>query len=126
MGYNTHAFEYMLPSNHRLTKRKDFDALFKHGRVVFGRHAQLRVGKRKEAGSTRFAFIVSAKTEKSAVRRNRVKRQAREIVRGVLPQVKPGFDVAVTLRHGFLALSHEEKAKLLLYALKKSGILASK
>lgn len=126
MGYNTHAFDYMLPSTHRLTKRKDFDTLFKRGRVVFGRHVQLRVGKRQSEGPTRFAFVVSAKTEKSAVRRNRVKRQAREIVRAVLPDVKPGFDAAITIRSGFLALSHEDKRDMILSALRKAGVLAPK
>ena len=113
----------MLSRQNRLTKRKDFDTLFKRGKLVYGRHAQMRVAKTDPSHETRIAVIVSAKTEKSAVRRNRVKRQAREVLRLTLSQVKPGYDVAITLRASFVPLTYAEKRNVLLTGLSKAGLL---
>lgn len=117
-------FICMLSPAHRLTKRKDFDALFKKGRVFFGRHVQLRAMRRTEEGApTRFAVIVSAKAEKTAVRRNRTKRQVREILRAAMPTIRPGFDVAVSLRGPFVRLEFDEKKSSMEAVLKKARLV---
>lgn len=125
MGYNTHAFVSlaMLSRPNRLTKRKDFETLFKRGKVVHGRHAQIRLLRTDATSDTRIAVVISAKTEKSAVRRNRVKRQTREILRLTMSQVKPGFDAAITLRPSFVPLTYGEKRNVLLMGLSKAGLL---
>ncbi len=125
MGYNTHAFVSlaMLSRQNRLTKRKDFETLFKRGKVVYGRHAQMRVMPTEKTSETRIAVVISAKTEKSAVARNRVKRQTREVLRLAMSQVKPGYDVAITLRASFVPLTYDEKRNVLVTGLSKAGLL---
>lgn len=113
----------MLPPLHRLTKRKDFDALFKRGKLVYVRQLQARVAKSTLGKQTRIAVIISAKTEKSAVKRNRAKRQVREIIRAVMPQVKPGYDVAISIKHSYLPLDFAAKKDVTLQLLKKAGLL---
>lgn len=43
--------------------------------------------------------VVSAKVDKRAVRRNRLRRQVAASFRELWPQVKPGWDLAVIIRH---------------------------
>jgi len=114
----------MLPRLHRLTKRKDFDALFKSGKLIYGRQLQARVAKTNPKQATRIAIVISAKTEKSAVKRNRAKRQVREILRLVVAQIKPGYDVAITIKHSFLPLPFEAKRAATLELAKKASLLA--
>ena len=127
MGYNTHAFVSldMLTRTNRLAKRKDFDTLFKRGKIVYGRHLQLRLLKTEANAPLRLAIVISAKTEKSAVRRNRAKRQTREIVRLSMPKLRPGFDGAITIKGSFLPLSHAEKREQTLQLLQKAGLIKS-
>lgn len=113
----------MLPAKHRLTKRKDFDALFKRGKVVFGQTLQIRIMRQETQKDTRLAVVVSAKTEKSAVRRNRAKRQAREVIRQLLPQLHPGFDAAITLKAPFLKMDFDKKQQALTAALTKAKLI---
>ena len=114
----------MLPKLHRLTKRKDFDALFKGGKLIYGRQLQARVAKTGQNQPTRIAIVISAKTEKSAVKRNRAKRQVREVLRKVVSQIKPGFDVAITIKHSFLPLPFDAKQTATLELVKKASLLA--
>lgn len=114
----------MLPRLHRLTKRKDFDALFKGGKLVYGRQLQARVAKTSPTKATRIAIIISAKTEKSAVKRNRAKRQVREILRKVVSQIKPGYDVAITIKHSFLPLAFDAKQTATMELVKKASLLS--
>ena len=41
--------------------------------------------------NSRFAFVFSAKLDKRAVKRNKAKRRLKEVVRLLLPKVKPGY-----------------------------------
>ena len=113
----------MLPAKHRLTKRKDFDALFKRGKVIFGRQLQVRIMRTAPKQDSRLAIVISTKTEKTAVRRNRAKRQVREIIRQRVPQLRPGFDAAISIRPSFLPLAFAKKQEAVLAALHKAGLL---
>lgn len=54
----------------------------------------------QQSGVSRFAFVVSSKNIKTAVERNRTKRLLSEVLRQLLPQIKPGFDVVVFGKKG--------------------------
>jgi ribonuclease P protein component len=95
----------MLAKPNRLTRRRDFDALFKKGRGVSDASLSLRYTKTGLDKPFRLAFIISTKTEKSAVRRNRAKRQAREIVRPMIAKLPKGVDGALSIRRPFLSMS---------------------
>ena len=68
----------------RLSRSRDFDAVYRHGRSVSTRFLTLYWFEREEAvGDPRLGFAVP-KAVGNAVVRNRIKRQLREIVRGRL------------------------------------------
>lgn len=111
----------MLSSKHRLTKRRDFDALFKKGRVVSEAALSLRYSKTLPDMPGRAAFVVSAKTEKSAVRRNRAKRQARAILRSIIPSLE-GHDLAFFMRRSFLEMNATDKRRCMERLLKRARL----
>ena len=80
----------MLHREHRLKKKRDFEIAFEHGRFVGGALCTMKVwhivpaqfpkrGYSKE--DLKIGFVVGKKVSKSAVKRNRLKRQMREVVR---------------------------------------------
>ena len=114
---------YMLSKPNRLARRRDFDALFKKGRVASEPSLQLRTSPTKPLEPTRFAFVISVKTEKTAVARNRAKRQLRGIVRALLPSIVPGYDGAFTIKRAFLSLDHEKQVLAVRKLLQKARML---
>lgn len=82
----------MLPFQNRLTKKKDIEAVFRYGNLFsFGDISlKVRENKRKE---TRIGIIAGLRFSKKAVKRNRVKRQIREIVHAKLDKIRSGFDM---------------------------------
>jgi ribonuclease P protein component len=103
---------------------RDFKHLFQKGSTQGSRYLGMRFVKKEKQDFTRFAFVVSTKTAKLAVDRNRAKRQLREAVRELLPKIKPHFDVSLTIKASFLPLSYEQKQEQVLYLLKKAGLIA--
>jgi ribonuclease P protein component len=85
----------MLKSNNRLTKVRDFNLVMKYGRWVSGRFLRIKWLKLAEIEDyfpkkedvnkfkkqLRLAIVVGVKVGKSAVKRNRLKRQMREVAR---------------------------------------------
>lgn len=49
---------------------------------------------------TRIGISISLKVSKKAVVRNRIKRQIRAILRHLLPQISPGWNLVVVVRPG--------------------------
>jgi len=99
---------------HRLTRSRDFDAVYRHGRSVSTRFLVLYWFPREDAGEPRLGLAVP-KASGSAVVRNRIKRQLREIWRAKLGEeaidaasdyvlvVRPGLpEAAETRGHGWL------------------------
>lgn len=112
----------MLPKPNRLHLDKDIKTLFAKGKGVFDVWCGLKVRKNGLAAS-RFAVVVGVKVSKSAVVRNRVRRQIREIVRLRLPELKPGFDVMMLVRKEAIDKPYAELEKHVCAALKKAGVL---
>lgn len=93
----------MLPQKNRLRHLRDFDSLLKQGKFVSGTLVTAKVWlidplkyprRAYTKDDLKIAVVVSMKVSKSAVVRNRVKRQLREVVRLLLKEDK--------VRHGFL------------------------
>jgi len=112
----------MLPSPNRLRHEKDIKALFADGKGVFDNAAGLKFRKNGTA-HTRFAVVVGTKVSKSAVVRNRVRRQIRSVIEARLAEIKPGFDVAVLVRGEALKLKFPEIETRVVNALKKARLL---
>ena len=84
----------------RLSRSRDFDAVYRQGRSVSTRFLTLYWFQRAEAlGDPRLGFAVP-KAVGNAVVRNRIKRQLREIIRGRLDRVPATNDYVLVVRRG--------------------------
>ncbi len=84
----------------RLSRSRDFDAVYRHGRSVSTRFLTLYWFEREESlGDPRLGFAVP-KAVGNAVVRNRIKRQLREIFRGRLERVPQLNDYVLVVRKG--------------------------
>ncbi len=124
----------MLLQENRLRKMKDFDILWKEGRFVTGTLANAKVWQLQPekyprraytAADLRFGFVVSTKISKSAVKRNRIKRQMREVVRLLLKdgRIKFGFHIAIIAKSEMLGKEYEEIERSLAELLRRSGVM---
>lgn len=103
----------MLSAQNRLRHDQDFKAVFASGKSVFDPMCGIKFAKNKHEFS-RFAVVVGTKVSKSAVVRNRVRRQYRAILRENLAKIAPGFDVMLlTSKPAILPTSAEKKDKLM-------------
>jgi ribonuclease P protein component len=85
---------------HRLSRSRDFDAVYRHGRSVSTRFLALYWFPREgDAGEARLGLAVPKGTG-GAVVRNRIKRQLREAWRALLPQIPEGQDYVLIVRPG--------------------------
>jgi ribonuclease P protein component len=85
---------------HRLSRSRDFDAVYRQGRSVSTRFLVLYWFPRDDAeGEPRLGLAVPRATG-GAVVRNRIKRQLREAWRELLPRVAAGHDYVLIARPG--------------------------
>jgi ribonuclease P protein component len=84
----------------RLSRSKDFDAVYRRGRSASSRYLVLHWFGRDDAdGEPRLGLAVP-RSVGSAVARNRVKRLLREAWRELLPKVPAGQDYVLAARPG--------------------------
>jgi ribonuclease P protein component len=86
---------------HRLSRSRDFDTVYRHGKSVSTRYLTLHWFPREDdaAGEPRLGLAVP-RAVGSAVARNRVKRILREAWRGSIADVPPGRDYVLVARPG--------------------------
>lgn len=123
----------MLQQENRLRKLRDFNLVMKHGQWVNGRFLDIKVlelaknqayfPKKEDPDSfktqLKLAIAAGLKVHKSAVKRNRVRRQIREVLRLLLKdgQIKNGYYILVvakkdTLDKDYAEISAEVKVLL--------------
>lgn len=129
----------MLPQQNRLTKVRDFNLLIKHGRWVHGQFCDAKVltlakfrsyfpkkeDPNKFGKQLKIAFTIGLKASKSAVKRNHVKRQMREIVRLLLKdnRLASGYCVLFVVRKEILEKNYAEISREIELLLSRAGIL---
>jgi len=124
----------MLPKEKRLKHMKDFDILFKEGKFVGGQFLTVKYWKiepdkyprrKYDVEDLKIGFVVGKKVHKSAVKRNRIKRQTREVVRLLLKEnkLKTGFHVAFIAKPEILGREYGEIEKDVLGVLNRVGVL---
>jgi ribonuclease P protein component len=86
----------------RLSRSRDFDAVYRHGRSTATRFLVLHWFPQEEPAEPRFGFSVP-RAVGDAVTRNRIKRQLREVWRARLERVRPGHDYVLVVRPGLPA-----------------------
>jgi len=84
---------------HRLSRSRDFDAVYRQGRSAATRYLVLYWFPQDDPGEPRFGLSVP-RSAGNAVARNRIKRQLREIWRARLEQVPAGCDYVLIVRPG--------------------------
>ena len=86
----------------RLSRSRDFAAVYRHGRSVTSRHLVLYSFQRdaESDGEPRLGLAVSRKVG-GAVERNRVKRQLREAFHRVAGELRRTHDYVIVVRPGF-------------------------
>ena len=87
-----------LPKKRRL-KRPFVEKALKQGKRISSRYLSLVYFENSSCLSS-FAFIVPSAVSKKAVLRNRLKRRARAIVRGLLERIKEGYGVVIFFKKG--------------------------
>jgi ribonuclease P protein component len=112
----------MLQAQNRLRHDQDFKTVFSSGKSVFDSICGIKFAKNKHHYS-RFAVVVGTKVSKSAVVRNRVRRQYRAILRENLDKIQPGFDVILLTSKAAVGPTAQEKREKLLLVLKKARLL---
>jgi ribonuclease P protein component len=85
----------------RLSRSRDFDAVYRQGRSVSTRFLVLYwFPQEEQEGEPRLGLAVP-RSVGGAVARNRVKRQLRETWTELVGQVKPGHDYVLVAKPGF-------------------------
>ncbi len=113
---------------------RDFDLLHKSGRFVGGKLLNAKVWRidpsvfprRKYAVSDlKIAFVVSTKVSKSAVVRNRAKRQMREVVRLLVKagNIRHGYLISLMAKGNVLGQPYGEIEKSVVDVLRRGGVL---
>jgi ribonuclease P protein component len=98
----------------RLSRSKDFDTVYRHGRSVSTRFLTLYWFVREDGDeSPRLGLSVPKKAVASAVARNRVKRRLRELWRARLEALPPGRDYVLIVRPGLAEAAEERGAEWL-------------
>jgi ribonuclease P protein component len=117
----------MLPRTARLTRSRDFAAVYARRRRFESVELTLSIlqkNKTEEASPPRLGFVVSKKTAARAHDRNFVKRRLRAICQLRLPQLAENFDGIFTVRPGALQLSYLELEGVTLQLLERAGVYA--
>ncbi|NDJ18665.1 ribonuclease P protein component [Myxacorys almedinensis] len=113
-----------LPKPHRLKHRRDFDAVYRHGLRCSSRCFTVRALRLKgELAPSRIGISISKKVSKSAVVRNRIKRQIRAGLRQLLPRLAPGWDVVIGVRFQVIECDYFQFLQELEQLLTKAEVL---
>lgn len=111
----------VLKRNKRIGRRDNIEDIKENGQTIDGRFLIIRVRK-NELDVNRYAVNVSKKMEKSAVKRNRIRRQIQEVIRlneksDIIPQ--KSLDIIIFARKSLMKLNYKEIEIALLETLKK-------
>lgn len=112
----------MLAKENRLNLQKDFQVIFRKGKVFQLRGLIVRTKTNKLARS-RFGLVVGLKADKKAVARNRLRRQLSEIIRHDLNNISPGFDVVIIAQKEIIGKASVEIRAILGEIFKKAGLI---
>lgn len=112
----------VLSKKFSLSKKKDFEAVYKKGKRTHGEFVTVITSK-NEINISRFGVIVSNKVSKKATERNKIRRRISEIIRQNLGLLKKGLDVIIIAKIQILDKKYEDIESEILKLFKKQKIL---
>ena len=107
----------MLARAHRL---RDFKDVYQEGRTVRGRYLALKFIKKPD-GVARFGFAVARKIGHN-VKKNRLKRQLRNICRRHLAESRDGLDIVVNIFSVAAEASYEDLERDFVVLARRAGL----
>ncbi len=120
----------MLPKEYRLQDYRQIEEVKKQGKLyqspLFGFLVDKNQDERKaERFPSRFAFIVSTKIDKRAVKRNQLKRLYSEAVKSILSEIKKGNNFVFLVKKTSLNQKFEEIKRQILVSFSQAGLTNS-
>ncbi len=113
----------MLSREKRLTKSRDFEAVYRKGRRISSASFNLSY-RRNRLVASRVGIVVGKKFSGKAILRNKAKRVYREAARSIYPQILPGYDLVIFLKkNGSQKITLEGAIRELEDTFKKEGII---
>jgi ribonuclease P protein component len=117
-----------LPRQHRLKKRRDFQAVYRQGIRRAGKHLILRALELPLTGETSISptlvgISISQKVSKKAVIRNRIKRQIRAAIRELLPIMANGWHIVIVVKSEATECQYEHFGQELKHLLSRANII---
>lgn len=112
----------MLPKINRLTKKNDFDEVFKKGQSIKKDFLLVKIAD-NDLKESRFGFVVSKKISNKAVVRNRVKRLLRKAVSDQLQDIKKSKDIIIITLPGIEKGEFSEIQEVISVSFRKLGII---
>ena len=89
----------MISFRNRFHGHNSLTYVYKNGQVVRSRLIAIRFAENSHRKNSRLAVVISKKTLKSAVRRNRIRRRVYEYMRFQLPQLHGIYDIAIIIQN---------------------------
>lgn len=116
----------MLGRTHRFHGHNSLNYVYRHGVTVRNDYLSVRVVINQKRSAYRCAVVVSKKTNKSAVGRNRIRRRINELVRHSFNDQTPALDVVITVHRSEVADMPYGDLELALEALLKKAQTVAK
>jgi len=110
----------MLKKENRLTKKNDFERVYKKGRGLKADSLFLKILE-NDKNIARIGIVVSKKVSKKAVERNKIKRRIREITRKM--DLKSGFDIIIVTYPNIKEKDFNQIKDEIIYLFKKTKCL---
>lgn len=111
----------MLRKHLRLRRREDFERVRKQGKTRS--HSMLVLALLpNELAHNRYGFVVN-KQLGNAIVRNRVRRQLREVMRGLHPKLHTGYDIAIIARRSLVEQPAEVMARTIYDICRQVGLM---
>jgi ribonuclease P protein component len=108
----------MLKTTHRITKRQDFENVYRSGSFFSFKGVTMHV-LRVKSTDVKIGFVVSKNFSKSAVKRNRAKRMLRSAIAGYIPLLPAGIHIVINYRPRSPYESSKELTFVIAFLLKK-------
>lgn len=111
----------MLARERRIRKPRDYQRVYRCGRVLRGRYLVMRV-MAGDGGVTRFGLATSRRV-KGAVRRNLLKRRLREICRKYQGEIGGAYDLVINIGVEAERVRFRDLERDFVRVLERSGII---